>query len=171
MNQVGDSAMTLEKVMKRIASLTTACLLICSLAQPVYAKEKKPKKVRKPGTGMMVTGIVFTPITGLATLLAIAGYQSAKNYNCDWGKDREDGTRVGEQWRTSRENCHKERKEQMTSSSAFGGAALVGLGLSITGIIVGANTRSSADTNPQVNLNYNTTGKKDWNLAFNFPIN
>ncbi len=163
--------MTLRTIMKRITSLTTVCLLICSLAEPAYAETKKPKKVRKPGTGMMVTGIVFTPITGLATLIGLLSYQSAKKYNCDWGKDREDGTRVGEQWRTSRENCHKERKEQIASSSAFGGAALVGLGLSITGIVVGANMRSTADTNPQVNLHYNTTGKKDWNLALNFPIN
>lgn len=163
--------MNQQKIIIKAISLFTVSLLICNLAQPAYAKNERPKKVRKPGTGMMVTGIVFTPIMGLASLIAIGSYSSAKDYNCDKGKSREDGTAEGDSWRRSRENCHKERKKEMATMSRVGGVALVGLGLSITGIVAGAGMRSSSNTEPQVNLHYNKTGQKDWNLAFNIPIN
>lgn len=162
--------MNTRKIVTKAISLFTVCLLTCNLAQPAYAKNERPKKVRKPGTGMMVTGIVFTPIMSLATLIAIGSYNSAKNYNCDWGMSHEDGTTEGNRWRRSRENCYKERKEQMASMSTVGGVALVGLGLSITGIIVGAGMRSNSSTEPQVNVHYNKTGHKDLNLTFNIPI-
>lgn len=163
--------MHLQALIKKFSANLLLLLLTFSLTQPAFAKEPKPKKARKPGTAYMVLGIVFTPIMGATTLLAAASYSSAADYNCDWGRAREDGTAEGERWRSARERCYSDRKSHMRTTGTVTTVALLGLGISITGIVVGSKMRSAASDQPEVNLHYNTTGNKDWKLALNFPVN
>lgn len=129
----------MSRTRSKTIAMATALALIST---PSLAKDKKP---RRPGTGMMVTGIVFTPITGLITLGAALAYADAKDYDCNHARHLEDGSARGEDFREARENCYSEKKDYLQEMAVLGGVSLALLGGSVLMIINGALQRREGE--------------------------
>lgn len=132
----------------------------------------RPKKISKPGTAMMVLGIVFTPIFGVALVGSAALYSDAKAYDCDGPRKRgaEEDPARGELLKDDRMRCYKSKKDYLRSATLLIGISAAGVGFSIMGIVAGARKRSGASSSEAATVNLKIDEHLNPIVVWNMPL-